>query len=109
MEKLKIHGLNALKAVIIYSKNLYLVKLIFIHLEFSLGTDAYSMAARLEEFFEKRNNSLFYIVLYLSPSDYHRFHSPTTFICKFRAHIPGFLHPVRPSYLKRHKVRNLLK
>ena len=43
------------------------------------------------------------MVVYLAPGDYHRFHSPTTFTANYRRHIPGYLQPVDPRYLKGHK------
>lgn len=39
-------------------------------------------------------NNLYYIVLYLSPSDYHRVHSPTDWKISTRRHFPGTLFPV---------------
>lgn len=51
---------------------------------------------------KNRGNTLKFILLYLSPSDYHRFHSPTLFSTNYRRHIPGNLHPVMPSYVKKH-------
>lgn len=40
-------------------------------------------------------NRLFTITLYLSPSDYHRVHSPAFFAIRSRAHFPGKLLPVK--------------
>lgn len=48
--------------------------------------------------------SLYYAVLYLSPSDCRRFFSPTSLVLKERCHILGYLHPVSPKYLVKHKV-----
>ena len=44
-----------------------------------------------------------YLVVYLSPGDYHRFHSPANFTANYRRHIAGYLEPVDPRYLKKHK------
>ena len=44
----------------------------------------------------KEGNALFSAVLYLSPGDYHRFHSPTEWIAKSRTHFAGQLLPVNP-------------
>jgi phosphatidylserine decarboxylase len=41
-------------------------------------------------------NVLHSIVLYLSPGDYHRFHSPTEWTVESRTHIAGQLLPVNP-------------
>jgi phosphatidylserine decarboxylase len=49
-----------------------------------------------------RGNSLYSVVIYLAPSDYHRFHSPAAFQAVSRSHIPGYLAPVKPSYVKGH-------
>ena len=44
-----------------------------------------------------------FLVLYLSPKDYHRFHSPTSFTASYRRHIAGYLEPVDPRYVVKHK------
>lgn len=43
------------------------------------------------------------MVIYLAPSDYHRFHSPGFYHADFRKHIIGYLDPVKPSYVNKHK------
>jgi len=43
-----------------------------------------------------------YLVVYLSPGDYHRFHSPCNFTTNYRRHVAGYLEPVDPRYLKTH-------
>lgn len=50
-----------------------------------------------------RGNKLFYMVLYLSPADYHRFHSPAIHTNEYRRHIMGYLSPVKPDYVRKHK------
>jgi phosphatidylserine decarboxylase len=50
------------------------------------------------------NMSLYYTVLYLSPADYHRYHSPTALLLKKRCHVIGYLNPVKPEFLLRSKV-----
>jgi phosphatidylserine decarboxylase len=50
-----------------------------------------------------RGNKLFYMVIYLAPSDYHRFHSPGVYNAEQRRHIAGYLDPVKPSYVNKHK------
>jgi len=37
------------------------------------------------------DNRLYQLIVYLAPGDYHRFHSPTDMIIKFRRHFPGIL------------------
>lgn len=53
------------------------------------------------ESYLKEGKKLNYIVFYLSPGDYHHYHSP--FDVKFyeRRHFPGKLYPVKKSYLER--------
>ena len=43
------------------------------------------------------------MVIYLSPGDYHRFHSPAIHKGFFRRHIAGYLSPVKPSYVAKHR------
>jgi phosphatidylserine decarboxylase len=43
---------------------------------------------------------LYYIVVYLAPGDYHRFHSPVSWICTSRRHFAGELYSVSP-YVQR--------
>lgn len=47
------------------------------------------------------NHALFYVVLYLAPGDYHRFHSPAAWVVESRRHFAGELYSVSP-YLQRH-------
>jgi len=44
--------------------------------------------------------SLYYIVIYLAPGDYHRFHSPANWVVERRRHFAGELYSVSP-YLQR--------
>ncbi|KAJ5167328.1 uncharacterized protein N7482_006109 [Penicillium canariense] len=46
------------------------------------------------------NHALFYVVIYLAPGDYHRFHSPTEWVVESRRHFAGELYSVSP-YLQR--------
>lgn len=43
---------------------------------------------------------LYYIVIYLAPGDYHRFHSPVSWVCTSRRHFAGELFSVSP-YVQR--------
>lgn len=47
-----------------------------------------------------RYRSGFFIVLYLSPADYHRVHSPVTGTISEKSHIPGKVYPVGPFALQ---------
>ena len=47
-----------------------------------------------------RDRVFYYMTLYLSPGDYHHFHSPADWRLKHATHIPGDLLPVSPWILK---------
>ena len=47
------------------------------------------------------NNALYYVVIYLAPGDYHRFHSPVSWVVESRRHFAGELYSVSP-YLQKH-------
>ncbi|MCJ1394103.1 phosphatidylserine decarboxylase 1 [Xylographa bjoerkii] len=49
---------------------------------------------------KKPETGLYYIVVYLAPGDYHRFHSPTSWVVEKRRHFAGELYSVSP-YLQR--------
>ena len=51
-------------------------------------------------FTEGHPHSLYYAVIYLAPGDYHRFHSPTSWVVEQRRHFAGELYSVSP-YLQR--------
>ena len=44
-----------------------------------------------------------WVVIYLAPHNYHRYHSPAFFTANYRRHIAGWLTLVRPSYIEKHK------
>lgn len=46
---------------------------------------------------------MMFTIIYLAPGDYHRFHSPANFKTHFRRHIAGWLDPVKPDYVFKHK------
>ncbi|KAF2843652.1 phosphatidylserine decarboxylase [Patellaria atrata CBS 101060] len=48
----------------------------------------------------KTPTALYYCVIYLAPGDYHRFHSPTSWVVESRRHFAGELYSVSP-YLQR--------
>jgi phosphatidylserine decarboxylase len=49
-------------------------------------------------------NEGYFINLYLSPSDYHRFHVPIDMEIVRATYIPGTLYPVKPSFLEKELV-----
>ena len=54
---------------------------------------------------EKDDDYKFYqLTIYLSPSDYHRYHSPCDMLVTDRVYLPGTLFPVKPSYVEKHKT-----
>ncbi|EON62399.1 hypothetical protein W97_01621 [Coniosporium apollinis CBS 100218] len=50
--------------------------------------------------FTKTPTALYYCVVYLAPGDYHRFHSPVSWVVESRRHFAGELYSVSP-YLQR--------
>lgn len=48
----------------------------------------------------ENKTALYYVVVYLAPGDYHRFHSPTAWVAEKRRHFAGELYSVSP-YLQR--------
>lgn len=48
----------------------------------------------------ENRSALHYVVVYLAPGDYHRFHSPTAWVAEKRRHFAGELYSVSP-YLQR--------
>jgi len=51
-------------------------------------------------FTQENRTALYYVVIYLAPGDYHRFHSPTAWVAEKRRHFAGELYSVSP-YLQR--------
>lgn len=49
---------------------------------------------------QTNQTALYYVVIYLAPGDYHRFHSPTAWVAEKRRHFAGELYSVSP-YLQR--------
>jgi len=46
------------------------------------------------------HNHLYQTTIYLSPGDYHRFHSPADWTVFMRRHMPGTMYSVSPSIVK---------
>lgn len=49
-------------------------------------------------------NSVYSVIFYLSPGDYHRYHSPVDFKVASRIHIAGHLYPVKIDYIEKNAV-----
>jgi phosphatidylserine decarboxylase len=49
----------------------------------------------------KSGHKMFFMVVYLAPGDYHRFHSPTSWVVEKRRHFTGDLFSVSPYIAKR--------
>ncbi|KAI9809792.1 MAG: hypothetical protein M1825_000225 [Sarcosagium campestre] len=49
---------------------------------------------------KQNSTALYYVVVYLAPGDYHRFHSPASWVAEKRRHFAGELYSVSP-YLQR--------
>ena len=47
-------------------------------------------------FTPEHHTALYYVVVYLAPGDYHRFHSPTAWVAESRRHFAGDLYSVSP-------------
>ena len=47
---------------------------------------------------EPKNTELYFAVIYLSPGDYHHYHSPIDWVCKKRRYFPGQLFSVSPYF-----------
>lgn len=50
---------------------------------------------------ENEEENLFYAVIYLSPGNYHRFHSPASWVVQLRRHYVGELFSVAPYFQNR--------
>lgn len=86
----------------VHSDDVLLVKDVRYHLgEFLNGSkkEVYS-EQDLQEIKKNKDNKLYSVIFYLSPGDYHRYHSPATFTVKRRNHILGHLWPVKVSYVE---------
>jgi len=51
---------------------------------------------------ENPNKRYYQLTIYLSPADCHRYSSPANMSVSQRFYIPGFLAPVKPSYVLKH-------
>lgn len=74
-------------------------------LEDFIGVLPPSVKINAENSQDDKPRHLYYCILYLSPSNYHRFHSPVDWRVLRTIHYPGYLYPVKPSFSQ--KVRGL--
>lgn len=89
----------------IKSNDVLLIKNVKYHLgEFLSGSKAAKYSEEdLENIKKNKENKLYSIIFYLSPGDYHRYHSPTAFKVKRRGHIVGHLWPVKEDYIEKNQ------
>ena len=66
------------------------------------GNDSLQLYQNVYQKVKKRGNNLKFILFYLSPGDYHRYHSAALCTTDFRRHIAGKLYPVKPAYVENH-------
>lgn len=60
--------------------------------------------SQIENLKKDPKNNLYSIIFYLSPGDYHRYHSPFDFKITKSIYIPGYLRPVKKSFISLFKV-----
>lgn len=65
--------------------------------------EVYDQVDKLVQSSIKKGKKMYYTVIYLAPSDYHRYHSPAIFEAYNRTHVTGYLDPVKPNYVNKHK------
>ncbi|RKF59173.1 Phosphatidylserine decarboxylase proenzyme 1, mitochondrial [Erysiphe neolycopersici] len=65
-----------------------------------LALTNYSWYPKLHFQNRAQKTALYYIVIYLAPGDYHRFHSPCSWVVESRRHFAGELYSVSP-YVQR--------
>jgi len=82
------------------------VKGVHYSINYFLGVDGqdklHAACDDVRDFLHRRDGStaLYQWVVYLSPGDYHRFHSPTEWTVLRRRHFPGELLSVKPSMVR---------
>jgi phosphatidylserine decarboxylase precursor len=82
--------------------NLIMVKGITYSLtEFLFGKDF--QHSELEKIIINPNKKMYQMTIYLSPGDCHRYYSASDQHVGLRIYVPGFLEPVKPSYINSHK------
>ena len=68
--------------------------------EAAVSADLASVGPWWSPYTSQSPTRLYYIVVYLAPGDYHRFHSPTSWVAATRRHFAGELYSVSP-YVQR--------
>ena len=59
--------------------------------------------SELEKIIINPKKKMYQMTIYLSPGDCHRFYSSSNQHVGLRVYVPGFLEPVKPSYVEKHK------
>ena len=67
------------------------------------GLKDYQIKDEILETMKKNNGTLYSVIFYLAPGDYHRFHSPCDQIIGKTSYITGKLLPVKESYIESHQ------
>lgn len=73
----------------------------YAHVAYNLGPEAIPHFAAAPAAQPRPGNELYFCVIYLAPGDYHRFHSPTSWVVDARRHIAGELYSVSPFVAQR--------
>lgn len=71
--------------------------------DFLFGRFRESFASLSNNLYNK-DKKVYQMTIYLSPGDCHRYYSPNNIHVSERVYVPGFLEPVRPSYLDKHPM-----
>jgi len=83
-------------------KDLIIVKDVRYSLMNFLFGKFFEVSPEMTEGLFQQDKKTYQITIYLSPGDCHRYFSPNNIFVSHRIYVPGFLEPVRPSYLEKH-------
>ncbi|ETO26683.1 phosphatidylserine decarboxylase, partial [Reticulomyxa filosa] len=75
----------------------FYIELFFLLKKISLFTHFYQDKPKMKD----ENNGLYYVIMYLNPGDYHRFHMSCDMRVERMKHMPGYLYAVKPSWLNK--------
>lgn len=72
----------------------------YANVAYKMGSEAIPLFSQSRPLTQK-DHKLFFCVVYLAPGDYHRFHSPVSWVVEMRRHFRGELYSVSPYVAKR--------